>query len=209
MSLRLHLPRPRIAKPRFTPATGIAIAALVIAGAGPAHAVAQRIGDGSISTRHLKNYAVTGSKLHSNSVSGTKVVNGTIGTADLSSNARKPQSVGKNYGDSVNIPASSGWTQVLSMRVPAGTWTLLAKGIIYNYDSAVTCDLMMGERTVDRTNAYTNVSGGQFAWGDTPMTLISMRETTKASIAVALYCKADRNVPNVRDIKLVAIATRA
>lgn len=208
MSLRLHVPRPRIRRPRLTPATGIAFAALLVALAGPAHAVAERIGDRSVGTRHLKERAVTAPKLAPNAVSGTKVRNGTVGIADLSPNARRPQSVGNDYGAGIDIPAGQ-WTDVLSVRVPAGSWNLFAKGIIYNYDSTVMCDLVMGGIIVDRTSADTKVTGDAIAYGDSPMSLMSMRESRGTSTWVTLRCLSDRNVPIVKDTKIVAIATRA
>lgn len=208
MSVRLHVPRPTIRRPRFTPATGIAFTALLVALAGPAHAVAERIGDNSVGTRHLKDRAVTAPKLAPNAVSGTKIVNGTVGVPDLSPNARKPQSVGNDFGGSVNVPAGQ-WTDVLTVRLPAGSWNLFAKGIISTYDSTVTCDLVVGDTIVDRTSAYSGVSGPEFGFGDSPMALMSMRTSASTSRWVNLRCHSSKNTPVVKDTKIVAIATRA
>ncbi|WP_109505531.1 hypothetical protein [Nocardioides speluncae] len=181
---------------------------MLIALAGPAHAVAERIGDGSVGTRHLKDRAVTAPKLAPNAVSGTKVVNGTVGIAHLAPNARRPQAVGADPGGSVNIPANQ-WTDVLTMRLPAGSWNLFAKGIITTFDSFVTCDLVVGDTIVDRTSAYGGVSGAEFGFGDSPMSLISMTTASSSSRSVTLRCHSNQNTPAVKDTKIVAIATRA
>lgn len=201
MGKRLSFPRVKV-----TPATGLAIAALIIALASPAHAVGERI-SARIGTADLKDGAVTTPKLHDNAVTSRKIRNGTVQVADLSARAQAPRSVGNNFGGSVNIPAGS-WVDVLAMQLPAGSWNLFAKGIISTYDSTVTCDLVVGDTTVDRTSAYSGVSGAEFGFGDSPMSLMSMRTSSGTTQWVTLRCLANRNTPVVKDTKMVAIATR-
>jgi len=201
--MRKRLSFPRI---QVTPATGLAFAALMIALTSPAHAVGERIAT-AIGTSGLKDGAVTTPKLHDNAVISRKIRNGTVQVADLSAAARAPRSVGNDWGGAVNIPAGS-WVDVLAMQLPAGSWNLFAKGIISTFDSTVTCDLVVGDTIVDRTSAFSGVSGTEFGFGDSPMSLMSMQTSSGTTRWVTLRCLANKNTPVVKDIKMVGIATR-
>jgi len=201
MGKRLSFPRVKV-----TPATGLAFAALMIALASPGYAVGEQVAK-AIGTAGLKDGAVTTPKLHDNAVISRKIRNGSVQVADLSAGARAPRSVGNDFGGAVDIPAG-GWVDVLSMQLPAGSWNLFAKGIISTYNSTVTCDLVVGDTTVDRTSAFSGVSGSEFGFGDSPMSLMSMRTSSGTMRWVTLRCLANQNTPVVKDTKMIAIATR-
>lgn len=104
----------------------------------------------------------------------------------------------------VGIPDGAGFHTVLSISLPAGTWSVVAKGIQGNSDgrNSVTCDLRYGDAVLDRTGAWLDEAISSIPFG-----LVTM-VTLPAAGSIQLACSAitGRDGQEVEDTKILATA---
>jgi hypothetical protein len=183
-------------------ATVAATAALVLSLTAPVYAVTQ-LAASSVGTKQLKDDAVT----------GAKIKDGTVQRSDLDTAARPRPPRALVAADSGSHAVPSDWTDFTSIDLPAGTWLVTAKGIMYVFNSQLTCDLVHGDAILDRTvdSLFAATQPGYAPQGDSPMVLVNtvtLSEPGTVTIRCSQQYGAAANDAQLRDTKLVALEVR-
>jgi hypothetical protein len=137
---------------RGIPALAIAVVALFVAlGGGYA------IGKGFIGTGDLKNQAVTNKKIKRDTIKGNRVDEASLSGAGTAQSIRQDPSV--------EVPAASGPTTVLTLQVPAGSYVLSSKAVLAKggTQDQVQCFLGAGsdqDRSLEAVDAANNTTIG-------------------------------------------------
>jgi hypothetical protein len=150
---------------RVSPATVIALLALIIALSAPAQAAVQRLANGSVGTAQLKNGAVTTPKIRdravarpkiaADAVTGAKIANGSVRLADLAPGARPkpPRSLVAPHDDSFRTINGSG-IEITKQDLPRGQWFVVVKGIFFVDNSNASCALTVAGDAVEESGTW-------------------------------------------------------
>lgn len=180
--------------PRISPSLLISAVALSLAVSGPAVAAVM------IGTSQLKDGAVTTRKIRDEAV--------TTGKLAPAARPRLPRAYTYgNGGSSGNVPDT--WTVLAELNLPKGKWAVTAKGIMYVFNSQLTCDLGTGaDFILDRTVHSLFTNGETKAQGDSAMVLTNIVDMSAAGTLWIRCSQQYGSTASLRDTKIVATEVR-